>query len=98
MPACANCLSELTTTKRGEISELHICDECFKFWNSPAEMIHDQEDDYPESELDDDIDLNGVTTKTSKCQQLSFVILKEVAKRTQDKIVAGEWTKAAARA
>ena len=49
MPPCANCLSELKTTKRGEIPELHICDECFNFWNSPAEMIHDQEDDYPES-------------------------------------------------
>jgi hypothetical protein len=98
MCPCANCLSELKTTKRGEIAELRICDKCFNFWNSPEEMNHDPEDDYPVSELDDDIDLNGSTTKTLKCKQLSFAILKEVAKRTHDKIVAGEWTKATARA
>ena len=98
MCPCANCLSELKTTKRGEIAELRICDKCFNFWNSPEEMNHDPEDDYPVSKLDDDIDLNGSTTKTLKCKQLSFAILKEVAKRTHDKIVAGEWTKATARA
>jgi hypothetical protein len=98
MPPCANCLSELQTTKRGETAELRICNDCFNFWNSPSEMNHDAEDDYPESELDDDIDLEGVTTKTLKCKQLSFSILKEVAKRTHDQIVAGEWTKATARA
>jgi hypothetical protein len=98
MCPCANCLTGLKTTKKGEIAELPICDKCFNFWNSPEEMNHDPEDDYPISELDDDIDLNGDTTKTLKCKQLSFSILKEVAKRTHDKIVAGEWTKATAKA
>ena len=98
MPPCANCLSELKTTKRGEIAELRICNECFNFWNSPSEMNHDPEDDYPDSELDDDIHLDGATTRTLKCKQLSFSILKEVVKRTHAKIVAGEWPKAIARA
>jgi hypothetical protein len=98
MPPCPKCLGELEKTKRGETTELRICDDCFNFWNSPAEMNHRPEDDYPESELEDDIDLNGVTTKTLKCKQLSFSILKEVVKHTHDKIVAGEWTKSTARA
>jgi hypothetical protein len=98
MPPCANCLSDLKTTKRGGITELRICSECFNFWNSPPEMNHDPEDDYPDSELDDDIDINGVETKTLQCKQLSFSLLKEVTKRTHDKIVAGAWTKATARA
>jgi hypothetical protein len=98
VPPCTNCLSELKTTKRGETTELRICNECFNFWNCPTEMNHDPEDGYPDSELDDDIDLNGVTTKTLKCKQLSFTILKEVAKRTHKKIVAGEWSKSTARA
>ena len=98
MPPCANCLSALKTTVRGEFTELRICTNCFNFWNSPSEMNHAPEDEYPESELDDDVDLDGVTSKTLKCKQLSFSILKEAAKRTQDKIVAGEWTKASARA
>jgi hypothetical protein len=39
MPPCANCLSELKTTKRGEIAELRICNECFNFWNSPSKLL-----------------------------------------------------------
>ena len=92
------CIRDRKTTVRGEIPEVRICKDCFNFWNSPGEMNHDPEDEYPESELDDDIDLDGVTSKTLKCTQLSFAILKEAAKRTHDKIVAGEWTKANARA
>jgi hypothetical protein len=98
MPPCANCLSELNPTKRGEIAELRICNECFYFWNSPSELNHDPEDNYPDSELDDDIHLDGATTWTLKCKQLSFSILKEVVKRTHEEIVAGEWPKAIARA
>ena len=98
MPPCANCVNEMKTTVRGETPELRICNQCFNFWNSPSEMNHDPGDEYPESELDDDVDLDGVTSRTLKCKQLSFSILKETAKRTHDKIVAGEWTKATARA
>ena len=61
-------------------------------------MHHDAEDDYPDSELDDDIDLHGVEMKTLQCKQLSYPILKAVAKRTHDQIVRGAWTKATARA
>ena len=98
MPPCVNCLSDLKMTKSGEIAELRICNECLNFWNSPSEMHHDAEDDYPDSELDDDIDLHGVVTKMLRCKQLSFPILKEVAKRTHDQIVRGAWSKATARA
>jgi hypothetical protein len=98
MPPCATCLSELKKTKRGITVELRICDECFNFWSSPREMNHEAENDYPDSELDDDIDLLGVTSKTLKCQKLSFSILKDVAKRAHEKIVAGQWTKSTARA
>jgi hypothetical protein len=45
----------------------------------------------------DDIDLNGVKTKTLQYKQLSFSLLKEVAKCTHNKIVAGAWMKATAR-
>jgi hypothetical protein len=98
MPPCANCLSELKKTKRGETAELRICEDCFNFWSSPAEMNHDGENDYPDSELDDDISLLGVTSKTLKCQKLSFSILKDVARRAHEKIVAAQWTKSTARA
>ena len=40
-------------------------------------MNHDGENDFPDSELDDDVDLLGVTLKTLKCQKLSFSILKD---------------------
>ena len=87
MPPCANFLSDLKMTKSGEIAELRICNECLNFWNDPSEMNHDAEDDYPDSELDDDIDLDGVMTKTLKCKQLSFSILKEVAKKRMTKLL-----------
>ena len=61
-------------------------------------MNHDPENDYPDSELDDDIDLLGIMSKTLKSQKLLFSILKEVAKRTHENIVAGQWTKSTARA
>jgi hypothetical protein len=53
-------------------------------------MNHDGENDYPDSELDDDIDLLGVTSKTLKCQKLLFSILKDVARHAHEKIVAGQ--------
>ena len=61
-------------------------------------MNHYGENNYPDSERDDYNDLLGVTSKTLKCQKLSFSILKDVARRAHEKIVAAQWTKSTARA
>ena len=98
MPPCRRCFSDLEAIVANIDPVPRLCKECFNFWKYPQDIWADPEDDFPELELDEDIDEEGITKMTITCKELSFASLKQVVKLAHEKIAARDWNKATAHA
>ena len=98
MPPCGQCLSDLQAVVANKDPVPRLCKDCFNFWKYPQEIWADPEEDFPKSELDEDIDVEGNTKMTITCKELSFSSLKEAVNLAHEKIMAGDWNKATSHA